>query len=178
MGMATSPRHSTPVLAGAALLLGAVACQPQTPEQGQDSAALDTRAIRADIDSLRSGFEEAFNAGDYQAAASFLHPDMIYSPPGSPPIQGRNSVIAHDRRAFPAGATIEIQPMDTRILSDEWVYEYGISAISFTPQGADSQQSVESTYLVIIRDTDEGWKVYRESLSSNGPMGGGGGGPE
>lgn len=172
--MDRNPRGSTFAIAGAALLLGAVACQPQAADQEQADAAVDTAAIRVAIDSLRSGFEDAFNAGDYETAASFIHPEMIYSPPGSPPIQGRDSVIAHDRRAFPAGATIDIEPMDTRIVGDDWVYEYGVSTVTFTPEGADQEQSVESTYLVIIRHTDDGWKVYRESLSSHGPMGGGG----
>lgn len=176
--MDMNPRVSTLAIAGTALLLGAVACQPQTAEQEQAAATVDTAAIRAAVDSLRAGFEDAFNAGEYETAASFIHPEMIYSPPGSPPIQGRDSVIAHDRRAFPAGATIEIAPMDTRILGDEWVYEYGTSTVTFTPEGADQERSIESTYLVIIRNTDDGWQIFRESLSSNGPMGGGGGGPE
>lgn len=166
-------RHSTVAAAGLALLLGAVACQPQAAKQGDGGAAVDTAAILASLDSLRSGFEDAFNAGDYETAASFVHPEMIYSPPGHPPIRGRDSVIAYDRRAFPAGASIEIEPIDTRILSGEWAYDYGISTVTFTPEGADEAQSVETTYLVIVRKTDDGWKVYRESLSSNAPMGGG-----
>jgi uncharacterized protein (TIGR02246 family) len=161
------------VLAGITFLLGGVACQQERPQQAAEATAVDTAAIRAEIDSVRSGFEEAFNAGGFEAAAEFLHPDMLYSPPGSPPIRGRDSVIAYDRSAFPSGATIEIDPIETRVLSEEWVYDYGISTVSFTPEGADMEQSVESTYLVIVRHTDDGWQVYRESLSSNSPMSGG-----
>lgn len=171
--MSDNGRHPILLSMGVALLVGAVACQPQGPQQAQNDASLDTTAIRAAVDSVRSQFEEAFNAGDYETAASLIHPEMIYSPPGNPPIRGRDSVIAYDRRSFPAGATIEIEPLDTRVLSDEWVYDYGISRVTFTPEGAEEEQSVESTYLVIVHKTDDGWMVYRESLSSNAPMGGG-----
>lgn len=162
---------SVPTLAFAALalVLAGTACEPQARQATEEAAAVDTAAILAAIDSVRGHYEEAFNAGDLERAASIVHPDMIYSPPGHPPIRGRDSVMAYERRSTPPEATIRIEPMETRVVSDEWVYEYGISTVTFTPEGADEEQSVETTYLVILRNTGDGWQTYRESLSSNGP---------
>lgn len=147
--------------------LGSAACQPQG-QQGQQSA-VDTAAIKADLDSVRSAYVEAYNAGDFKTTADVPHPNMIYSPPGRPPIRGRDSIVAYERASRPPGATIDLQPIETRVLSGEWVYEIGTSTIRYTPEGADSPRSMEATYLAIFRKTPDGWKTYRESISANGP---------
>lgn len=154
-------------LALAAAALGLVACQPQG--QGQDQqAAVDTPAVQATLDSLRAAYVEAYNAGDFEKTAKVSHSEMIYSPPGHPPIRGRDSVTAHEKKTRPPGATIDLKPIDTRILSSEWVYEFGTATVTFTPEGADRSRSAESTYLAIFRKTPDGWKTYRETISTNG----------
>lgn len=155
-------------LALAVLALGLAACQPQGEGQGQ-RAAVDTTQIRATFDSLRSAYEEAYAAGDFETIATVPHPNMIYSPPGRPPIRGRDSIVAYEKKTRPPGATIDLQPIETRVLSSEWVYEMGTATITFTPEGADMSRSAESTYLAIFRKTPDGWKTYRESISANQP---------
>lgn len=155
------------VVTASLLVLGFVACQPQGAQNG--SQAVDTAAVKAELDSLRSAYQEAYNAGNFEKTADLPHPEMIYSPPGRPPIRGRDSIVAYEKKTRPPGATIDLQPLETRVLGSDWVYEMGIATITFTPEGAEKSQSAESTYLAIFRKTPDGWKTYRESISSNQP---------
>jgi len=153
------------VLAGT-VLLGA--CQPQ--EVRDDEGRIDTAAVKASIDSIRTVYEEAYANGDFETLRTVPHAQMIYSPPGRAPVHGRDSIVAYEERARPPGATLDIEPTDLRVLSPNWVYEYGTSTLRFTPEGAEESQSIQTTYLVIFRKTSDGWKAYRESLSSNHPL--------
>lgn len=155
-------------LAMAVATFGLAACQPQGQGGGQQ-AAVDTAQVLATFDSLRSAYEEAYAAGNMEAVSALPHPKAMYSPPGHPPIQSRDSILAYESRSRPPGATIDLRPTDTRILSSEWVYEFGTATVTFTPEGADSSRSAESTYLAIFRKTPEGWKTYREVISTNAP---------
>ena len=157
----------------ALLLAGLSACQLQErAATQQDAAAVDTASITATFHSIRAAYEKAYAASDLEAAASIAHPEMLYAPPGQPPIRGRDSIVACDRKTRPPGATINNKPIDFRVLSAEWVYELGTAAVTFPPEGAGEPQSVANTYLAIFRKTPEGWKAYRESISSNQPPGG------
>lgn len=164
-------------LGGALLLVAAVlvatACQPAGERGAMQETAVDTAAARAAIDSVRTVFEEAYTAGEIERVAPLLAPDVLVSAPGEPPIRGRDSVVAHEQRTWPEGATSTLTPIETRVLSDEWAYEIGTSAVTVTPEGAEEARTMESTYLVILRNTGEGWRVYREVLSPDHPMEGG-----
>lgn len=169
-------RHSTSVPCFLVLLLAVVtACQPagEPSETRAAGAAVDTAAVTTALDSVRSAFAEAYSAGEFSRVSSLLHPEVIYSPAGAPPIRGRDSVTAYDQRNFPPGATLELEPIDTRVVSDEWVYELGTSTVTFTPEGADEEISLENTYLVVLRNTPEGWQLYREVSSPDQPPPGG-----
>lgn len=162
-----------------AVLASMAACRPAGEQQatggeaGRMAEAVDTAAVMTAIDSVRSAFVEAYSAGEVSRASPFIHPDFIYSPQGHPPIRGRDSVIAHDQRNLPPGASFELEPVDTRVMNDEWAFELGTSTVTFTPQGADEETSMQSSYLVVLRNTGDGWRLYREVGGSNQPPGGG-----
>lgn len=142
------------------------ACQPQGQGQG---AAVDTTAIKSTLDSMRSLWETAYAAGDFEMIASIVHEEMKYAPPGRSPIQGRDSVMAYLKRTRPPGATSNIELIEMRILSGEWAYEFGTGTVASTRQGTEEPQSFEYNYLAIFRKTADGWKIYREVISPNKP---------
>lgn len=146
------------------LIAGMAGCQPQPSPQ----TSVDAAAVKAELDSLRSVYEEAYAKGNLEnAVRAVAHSEVTYSPPFHPVIRGRDSAIAHEKQAWPPGATLDVDPMEVRVLSPEWVYEFGTATVSFTPEGEKGAQSTESTYLILFRKTDEGWRSYRESISSN-----------
>ena len=73
---------------------------------------------------------------------------------------------------FPPGARIAIKPIEVVALSKEWGYEFGTATTTYTPEGADKAQQLRDTYLVVFRNTGDGWKAYREVASSAPPPGG------
>lgn len=155
------------------LAVAALACQPQGGQQTAERTAVDTAAVEAAFDSMRSAFEAAVKAGDFDRQAAVYADDAIYSPPMAPPARGRDSIRAVLQRTTPPGATLDIQPMDLTILGPDRAYEYGIGTLTFTPPGADQPVSMESTYFALFRRTADGWKITREVLNMNAPPPGG-----
>jgi hypothetical protein len=90
--------------------------------------------------------------------------------PGAP--DWKAMAEAAGKAPFPAGARIAIKPMEVVALSDEWAYEFGTSVTTYTPQGSKEVIQLRDTYLLLLRNTGDGWKAYREVASSSPPPGG------
>lgn len=148
-------------------LAGTIACQQPVQQQGEGAGAVDTAAVLAAIDSLRSAGEQAYSEDDIGKVADSFHPDLIYSPVGSPPIRGPDSAVAYENRNMIFGATFDFEPIETRVLTDRWAYQLGTSTLRFAVEGAEEKQPLTATYLDIFHKTDDGWKVYRSVISSN-----------
>ena len=146
-------------------------CQPQDLPQPDQSATVDTAAIRSSLDSLAAAVMRADNTGDAELYASTWADDGIMSVSGSPPVLGRDSIISAFKRRppLPPGSTLQINPIEIRVLSAEWAYAFGVDTLSYTPKGEQEPIKETSTFLVLIRKTPEGWKTYREVLSSDQP---------
>lgn len=170
-------RRSPGTTLGAAALALSVAaaftaCQPADrtagEEDGKSKAEAPTTQTGA-LDSLRTAFEEAVAEGDFEAQAAFYTTDAILSMPGAGVIQGRDSIRAALQRTTPPGATLEIRPLEVRSLGSDWRYELGTGTFTFTPEGSDTEREMESTYLVLMKRTPDGWRLHREVLSPNAP---------
>ena len=155
------------VLALALVTFGSTACQPQG--QGQQAAVDTTQILSTFRDTLPQAFEAAVKAGDFDAQARIYTENALYSHPRVPPVRGRDSIRALFERVTPLGATADIRPMDTQILSPNWVADFGTVTFTFTPEGAKEPTSIENTYFALFHRTDEGWKIVWEALSSNAP---------
>lgn len=168
-------RHPIGTILAAGLAAAVVvACQPTDQQEGAQETAVDTAAIEATFDSIRTAFEEAVAAGDFDAQAALFAEDAVYSPPMEPPARGRDEIRAAIERTTPPGATLEISPMDTGVLGPDVVYEFGTSLFTFTPEGSEAEQTVEGSYLVLFRRTADGWRLTHEVASLNAPPAGGG----
>ena len=145
------------------------ACQPREGSPGE-STSVDTTAIRASIDSLAANVMRAEETGDAELFASTWAIDGVMSLPGSPPVRGRDSIVAVFRRRppLPPGARMTIHPTELEILSPEWAYVWGVDTLAYTPQGKAPTKKT-STFFVLLRKTPEGWQSYREALSPNQP---------
>lgn len=160
-------RRGLTVVIGAFLLGVTPACQPPAQEGGmQETAAVDTAAIMAELDSLRSAFEEAFDAGDAATMAGHYTQNAIYAAAGGPPVTGRSAIQSGMEADLPPeGATISIEPTRTVVVSADWAWELGVSTVSFTPEGADAPQEMSDSYLVVVRRTADGWRLAAEAIT-------------
>ena len=141
-----------------------------TPPEASTYASAQADTIKAEIDKLRSAYEAAVAAGDANAMSSLLADDAVMVPPAAPEWEAMAAVASG--LPFPPGAKIAIRPIEVVALSKEWAYEFGTATTTYTPR--DSQEAVQlhDTYLVLFRNTSNGWKVYREVASSGPPPGG------
>ena len=156
---------------GLAVAAGSLAaCQPNDQPQDQRPSAqpapVDTVAVRAVIDSLRAGYEQAVASGNFDQMGAMLAEGAVMVPPGGPKW---DAMFASSKLPFPPGATIDITPIEVRVLSHEWAYEFGTSTLTYKPAGAASAETMSDTYLILFRKTPGGWKVFREVASSNLP---------
>ena len=165
----TRARRLREALAVAVVAWTAVACEPQQQQQSTQGAALETATARAAIDSLRSAYEGAVASGKFENMGAMLAEGAVMVRPGGPQW---DSFFGASALPFPPGSTIHIEPIEIHVASQEWAYEFGNSTVTYTPKGANESKSLKDTYIVIFRNTGDGWKVYREVASSNLPPAG------
>jgi len=153
---------------GLAIAAVVAACEPQD-RQDAGGTSIDTAAILASLDSLAAAVMEAHKSGSAEQYAATLTPDAIASMPGSPMVRGRDAIVAGFKATppLPPGATMQVTPMEIRVLSADWAYAFGVDTLTLTPPGATQPKKETSTFLVLIKKTPEGWKTYREVLSAN-----------
>lgn len=147
-----------------ALLL--TACQASDRQGSSRSADVDTTAVMATIDSMRTLYERSVATGDFESMGSLLAEGAVMVGPGGPQW---DSLRAASELPWPPGATLEISPIEVRVLSDEWAYEFGTSTATYTPTGASAPRTLRDTYLILFRNTADGWKLYREVASPDLP---------
>ena len=141
------------------------ACQPQE-QQASQVAAVDTAAVVATIDSLRALYEQTVATGDFETMAGMLADGAVMVGPGGPQW---DSLRAASEFPWPPGATLDISPIETVVLSEEWAYDFGTSIATYTPDGASEPRTLHDTYLLLLRNTQDGWKLYREVASPDHP---------
>ena len=150
-----------------ASVIGLAGCQR---DGSAPLSAAEQASIRADIDKLRAQYEAGVASGTPESLTPLLAQGAVMVQPGAP---DWNALAAAAKGApFPAGATIAIKPIEVVALSHEWAYEFGTSITTYTPEGANAAQQLRDTYLVLFRNTGDGWKAYREVASAASPPGG------
>ena len=133
-------------------------------------SAAEQASIRTEIDKLRARYEAGVASGSPESLTPLLAQGAVMVQPGAP---DWNAMAAAAKGApFPPGATIAIRPIEVVALSREWAYEFGTSITTYTPEGATGAQQLRDTYLVLFRNTGDGWKAYREVASAASPPGG------
>ena len=130
----------------------------------------NTSSIKTEIDRLRSAYEAAVASGDPRSLMPLLAEGAVMVRPGAP--DWNAMAVAAAGAPFPPGARIKIRPIEIVPLSSEWAYEFGTSITIYTPSGASEPVKLRDTYLILLRNTGDGWKAYREVASASPPPGG------
>ncbi len=135
-----------------------------TPEPKRDVAA-DTTAINA----LRDQYTTAFNANDAAAVAATFADDAIVMEPYQAAVEGKQAIQAMYEGLFRNAVKVALTPLETQVAGD-WAYDRGNYALTITPKtGKPSEESAK--YLVIVkRQSDGSWKIYREIGNSSNPL--------
>jgi ketosteroid isomerase-like protein len=126
--------------------------------------------FRAAIDNLRAAYEAAVASGSSNAVTPLLADGAVMVRPGGPDWDAMAASAAG--APFPLGARIAITPIEVVAMSEEWAYEFGTAITTYTPEGAAEERQLRDTYLLLFRNTGNGWKAFREVASSSPPPGG------
>ena len=151
-----------------AVVMAVLAGCGQAPEVRDEPVDVD--AALAALNAARSGFEAAVASGDMATVMAAVGPDAIMVQPGSADWNAMRAVAGP--APFAAGARISITPIETRVLSNEWAYDFGASVITYPSPETGETVTLRDTYLLVLRNEGEGWKPYREVASSRPPPGG------
>lgn len=158
------PRRILVAIASFAALGG---CQGRVTDE---LTAAERASIESEIDKLRSAYETAVASGNPATMGPLLADGAVMVRPGAPDWDAM--AAAAKGAPYPPGAKITITPREFVALNREWAYEFGTSITTYTPEGADTPQQLRDTYLIVFRNTGDGWKAYREVASAAPPPGG------
>ena len=134
-------------------------------DRSDHQVTVDQTAVRAEIDKLRSEYETAVSSGDPHAMSGLLAEGAVFVRPGGPDWDAMAAAAAG--APFPPGATIKITPIEVVALSKEWAYEFGTATTSYKPEDSAEVSELHDTYLILFRNSGNGWQAYREVASSS-----------
>lgn len=141
-----------------------VACQP-AERGGTAGPAVDTASVEAAVDSLRGAFLAAYNAGNAADLAPLYTADAVFLPANAAPVEGRDSIRAHFDRLLSAGPTLKVSPHEVKPLGPDWTTAGGTYRVTVTPEGADEPTVTKGSYLILVRKTGDGWKLFRHAAT-------------
>lgn len=157
-------RCSAAALTLVSILASITACQPGQ-QQPADVAAVDTAAVIAAIDSMRGLYEQSVAAGDVETMGGMFAEGAVMVGSGADRAQWDSL-----HQNIPSGrVTLDMTPIETMFLSEEWAYFFGTSTATYTPEGATQPRTLRNTHLLLFRNTGGGWKIYRLVASSAPP---------
>ena len=135
---------------------------PTSPESAE---------IVAELERLAETVKKAYGTNDPDLYLSAFDEDAIVSMPNSPPVRGHDELRTafENRPELPPGATFEVNPLEIEPLGPEWGYAFGTDTLEFTPPGSYERAKQTMTFLVLIRKALDGWKTFREVVSSDQP---------
>jgi uncharacterized protein (TIGR02246 family) len=145
----------------AAWSLGGCAA-PQEKESVQDPAA-----IRAAVEDVDRAFSAAFDRDDTLVISSLYTEDAVLLPPNHEPVVGRDSIAAYWAPLLsPALKSLHLETTEVGGAQDA-IYETG----NFTLIAEDGSTADRGKYIVLMkRQSDGGWRVYRDIWNSNQPV--------
>src|SRR4029453_7520865 len=93
------------------------------------------RTDRAAIERFTAEWNEAMKAKDAVRLMSMVTEDVLFLPPGFPPIRGRQAVEAMYRAFFPQFSSIEQEAVSEEIeMMGDWAFAWGRESIVLGPQ--------------------------------------------
>jgi uncharacterized protein (TIGR02246 family) len=135
------------------------------------SAPQDTTADVNAVNTVRTSWAEAFNAGDANRLGGLYASDAVVMPENAPAVSGRDAIVKLWGDMMAANAThVELTADETHV-SGDWAFDRGQFTMTMTPKTEGAMPMTEKgKYLVVLHREADGWKIAREIGNSNAPM--------
>lgn len=147
------------ILLGTVMAAAVVACGPDRP-RSQPEARLEKSVVAA-VDSLRSAYVSAYNAGDTTAVTSLFAEEAVYLPPAASAREGRAAIRSYLAGELAEEPRLELTSSATHVVTGAWAVEHGTWTVTVTPQSAAKERRISGSYLAMVRRVGGGWKFAR-----------------
>lgn len=158
-------RICLPLMTCLALLsLTACASDGSMPDQTTVANAQD------DITQLHAAFMKAFNAKDASALAATYTDDAILMPPNMPEAKTAIAIETNAGQMFANSPVtgILLNVADTEVTGSGYAFCSGF----YTLLGPNNSTLDRGKFLEVLKQTDKGWKIHRDSYNSDMPAAG------
>jgi len=127
---------------------------PSAPWHSDDKGA---------VERFTAEWNAAVRAKNVSKLMSMVTEDVVFLPPGFPPIRGKQAVEAMYQRFFPQFASIEQQAVSEEVeVMGEWAFAWGIESTVLVPLGGAQPIHMHGKGLSILkRQPDGSWKCAR-----------------
>lgn len=157
--------------AGVALaIVSAAACSPV--QDGGRPAADAVARDRAAIDSTRNAYASAWRAANADEIARLYADDALVLYPNQPGVSGRAAIHAYFTAFFTEFTQAEFELTSAEMeVAGSWAFDRGTYRWKGVPRAGGDPIEDQGKYLVILqRQTDGSWKVFRDMDNSDKPL--------
>jgi uncharacterized protein (TIGR02246 family) len=120
-----------------------------------------------DIGQLHAAYMKAFNAKDASGMAATYTDDAILMSPNMPEVKSAIGIENYARQIFTnsstSGLLLNVSEIDVQ--GGGWAYCSGF----YTLLGPNGSTLDRGKFLEVLKQTDKGWKIHRDSLNSDMP---------
>ncbi len=157
-------RRLSQLLMTAACVLALSAC---ASDGGTQPDSRTTANAQEDIGQLHAAFMKAFNAKDASGMAATYTDDAILMSPNMPEVKSAIGIENYARQIFTnstvSGLLLNVSEIDVQ--GGGWAYCSGF----YTLLGPNGSTLDRGKFLEVLKQTDKGWKIHRDSLNSDMP---------
>lgn len=125
--------------------------------------AMDSSDNDSDLDQIHTimaAFEEFDNTGDGDVLAPHLADDVVFMPPGSSPVQGKDEIVERYLEPFPEDMYEIEQQSEQLLVGDELaVNRASVVGHKDPTDGGDKEEVNHKGLDVLRREPDGSWKV-------------------
>lgn len=131
-------------------------------KQPDESTRADMTARRA-IERLNAEWIAAVNAKDVSRLTDMVTDDVVFLPPGFPPIRGRRAVEAMYRSFFPQFSHVEQTATIEEVeILDDWAIVWGTESLMLVPARGGPALTLQGRGMTVLRRQNDGsWKFAR-----------------
>lgn len=137
-----------------------------------DRAAMHAHMVEMATSAIHAAdeaFVQAFNTGDAAGVAAIYADDAMVMAPGTPAVQGRPAIEGMMSGFFGEGPgpQLSIDTKNVELMMAPGMGHTAVATGSWTMNAPDGTHLDHGKALVVWRQTDDGWKIWRDMWNSD-----------
>jgi ketosteroid isomerase-like protein len=131
---------------------------------GTQPDARTTANAQDDITQMHAIYLKAFNAKDASGVSNAYTEDAMLMPPNEPAVKSQVAILNYEKQMFASGPItgLLLNVNDTQV-TNGWAFSSGY----YTMLGAAGSTLDRGKFLEVLKQTDQGWKIYRDMFNSD-----------